>query len=163
MRERFEVILIDGPSVVETAALLRAPCCDAMFLVARKAKPALPREALLTISAWAASARHAAHPYRHVKKRTNGQTADACSGIRKNSRLTGILANSATRTVLSLTDYSMVRSSGPASFLSDSSKRSNPAKSSDRFVGLSVIRVRMHFEQQAAGAGGERRHAMAGT
>ena len=52
MRERFEVILIDGPSVVETAALCAlAPCCDAMFLVAPQGETkSLPREALLTIS-----------------------------------------------------------------------------------------------------------------
>ncbi len=52
LRERFEVILIDGPTVVDTAALAAvAPCCDAMFLVAPQGEAkALPREALLTVS-----------------------------------------------------------------------------------------------------------------
>lgn len=52
LRERFEVILIDGPSVVDAAALAAlAPCCDAMFLVAPQGETkSLPREALLTIA-----------------------------------------------------------------------------------------------------------------
>jgi len=51
LRERFEVILIDGPSL-DNAAILAAlaPVCDALFLVAPQGEAKLPREALQTIA-----------------------------------------------------------------------------------------------------------------
>lgn len=52
LRERFDAVLIDGPSLPEAGALAAlAPCCDAVFLVAPQGEAkSLPREALLTIA-----------------------------------------------------------------------------------------------------------------
>jgi Mrp family chromosome partitioning ATPase len=68
LRERFEVVLMDGPSLHDIAALAAlAPCCDALFLVAPQGETqALPRDLLQAISRFSGKLRGVLHTHVEV-------------------------------------------------------------------------------------------------